>query len=74
MPTFRNISPEAIVVPIANRWVKVPAGGVIDVPNPTTYWQTGDQGEVAIFEVVGKTAGKAKTKGSETVSNDEEGK
>lgn len=72
MPTFRNISNEDIVVPIGGRWVKVPVGGVIDVPNPVTYWQTGDEGEEAIFEVVGKA--KPKAKGSETVSNDEEGK
>ncbi len=72
MPQFRNISPEDLMVPVGNRWVKVPVGGVIDVPNPTTYYQTGEQGEVALFEVVGKTASKAKAKGSE--SNDEEGK
>jgi hypothetical protein len=68
MPQYRNISPDDLVVPMGNRWVKVPVGGVINVPDSDPcYWQTGEQGEQAIWEL----ADKAKAKGSATASTNE---
>jgi len=72
MPTFRNISPDDLTIPIAGRWVKVPVGGVVTVAKPDTYWQTGDQGEVPLFEIVGEPA--AKVKGSPSGTTSTEGK
>ncbi len=68
MPQYRNISPDDLMVPDGHRWVKVPVGGVINVPNPDTYWQTGEQGEVALWEIADKAT---KAKGSATASTDE---
>ena len=61
MPQYRNISPDDLVVPVGNRWVKVPVGGVINVPDsdPAT-GRPVRQGEQTIWELADKAKAKAR--------------
>lgn len=63
MKKLRNISGEDLIIEIRGRWQKVANGGLVTVPDDkNTYWQTGEQGEEALWEIVPD----AKTKGSLT--------
>lgn len=54
MAKYRNITGEDRWVQLPSRLVKVPAGGIFDAEDCTYYFQTGDTGEQALFQLVGK--------------------
>ena len=51
--TYRNVSDSNKSVFVGGRYQLVKVGEQIEAGDTGTYWQTGDQGEDAIWEVVG---------------------
>lgn len=50
---YRNISDSDKTVHVGGRYQLVPIGGEIEAGDTGTYWQTGEQGETPLWEVVG---------------------
>lgn len=51
--TYRNVSDSDKSVYVQGRYQLVKVGEQIEAGDTGTYWQTGEQGEEAIWEVVG---------------------
>lgn len=51
--TYRNVSDSDKSVFVGGRYQLVKVGEQIEAGDTGTYWQTGEQGEEAIWEVVG---------------------
>lgn len=51
--TYRNVSDSDKTVFVGGRYQRVNVGEQITTSETGTYWQTGEQGEEALWEVVG---------------------
>ncbi len=59
MPKYRLLSDEGRHVDVGGRTVWVEPGDVVDIPDDGRYVQTGETGEVPLFEHVNPTPKKA---------------